>query len=458
METIFQSVNPATQSALHAYTLERLDVIHNKIEGAAQAFKSWKKVPLEEKKQAFLRMSTILKNQRKELALLMTQEMGKPIKQSLGEIAKCAWLCEYYAENAADFLKPKTIQTEQSISQVVYQPLGVILEIMPWNFPFWQVFRCAVPTMLVGNTVLLKHAPNVSACALKIQELFVEASFPEHTFQYVLADVDQVQSILEHPAVQGVALTGSLRAGKAVGALAGQNIKKCVLELGGSDPFVVLADANLEKAAKAAVQSRMHNSGQTCISAKRFIVEQSVADTFLTLVKKEIEALRIGDPLDLRTDLSAMARPDLVEKLQEQFEVSVEMGAHIELMGGRMGNTNYFKPAILSNLSKGMPAYDDELFGPLIALFTVDNIQEAIDLANDSIFGLGASVWTNDEGKAILLAQEIETGNVAINQVLRSDPRVPFGGIKQSGFGRELGKEGMLEFVNIKSINKSIDM
>lgn len=455
METTFQSINPVTQVLLRTYQPEDQTAIMEKVEKAAARFKTWRKVALEEGRVLFLKMADLLRKTQRENASLITEEMGKPIRQAWAEVEKCAWLCEYYAQNATTFLSPQVVKREDALNKVIYQALGVILEIMPWNFPFWQVFRCAVPAILAGNTVLLKHAPNVSTCALRIQEIFEQVGFEQGVFQCILAQVNQIPSIVAHEAVQGVALTGSLGAGKVVGALAGQNIKKCILELGGSDPIVILEDADLKKASKAAVQSKMYNSGQTCIAAKRFIVQKSIAKEFLSLVKAEIARLHIGDPMDLRTDLSAMARPDLVEQLQNQLEDSVKMGATTVLEGGRAGSSNYFEPVILSNLSKGMPAYDDELFGPLIAFFEVDSIQEAIHLANDSNFGLGASVWTSDSQKAEKLALEIETGNLAINQILRSDPRMPFGGIKQSGFGRELGREGILTFVNIKSIFQS---
>lgn len=452
MTNEFQTINPANQEVLRTYELMSWDIVKLKIDKGQEQFQHWSKLSFPERASCFNTIAKLLRERKEKYAALITSEMGKPIVQAIAEIEKCAWVCEYYAKNAEAFLESTTIKTEFQKSYLVYQPLGVILQIMPWNFPFWQVFRFAAPALMAGNVTLLKHAPNVLGCAQAIEELFLDAGFPPETFQQLVIPVDWVQQILEDQSVQGVALTGSIQAGAAVGELAGKNIKRCVLELGGSDAFVVLEDANLEQAAKEAVLSRMHNTGQTCISAKRFIVVKNVAKEFKRLVLSEIEQLTIGEPTNSNTQLAVMARPDLIQNLERQVQKSVEMGAKLELEGGRKKGTNYYYPQLLSNIKKGMPAYEEELFGPTIAFFEVEDEKDAIRLVNDTIFGLGASVWSQNIQKAEELALQLEVGAVAINQLLKSDPRIPFGGIKRSGIGRELGKLGLLEFVNIKSV------
>jgi len=452
MSTLFQTTNPVNNHKLQAYQKESEEGLSSALLRADESFVTWRSLSFSERAVFFYKIEELLQKNAEEYAQMITQEMGKPITQSKSEIEKSAWVCRYYATHAEAFLQPQSIEADYTKSYVAYQPLGAILQIMPWNFPFWQVFRFSVPALMAGNVTVLKHAPNVLGCARLIEDIFQQAGVPKGVFQQLVIDVEQVPEVISHPAIQGVALTGSVRAGSAVGALAGQHIKQLVLELGGSDAFVVLEDADLPQAAKVAVRSRMNNSGQTCISAKRFIVEESVAEAFKQLVKKEIAQLNIGAPLDPATNISAMARPDLAEALQKQVDKSIEMGAVSEIGGGRQGDTNYFHPMLLSNIQKGMPAYDEELFGPVIAFFTVANEEEAIALANDSIFGLGATVWSQDIEKAESVALQIEVGAVAINKVMSSDPRIPFGGIKQSGIGRELGKDGIFEFVNVKSI------
>ncbi|MGH1335842.1 MAG: NAD-dependent succinate-semialdehyde dehydrogenase [Aureispira sp.] len=450
--TIHYSINPLTNSIIAEHEEETWEAIAQKITSSQIAFDSWRQKSFEERGVYFKRAAALLRSKKETYAALMTNEMGKLHQQGLAEVEKCAWVCEYYADKAAEFLAAETLVTEQKSTLVHYQPLGTILQVMPWNFPFWQVFRFAAPTLMAGNVTLLKHALNVLGCAKAITALFKEAGFPDNVFQDVIANNEQVAKILEATTVQGVALTGSVGAGKAVGRLAGNQLKTAVLELGGSDPFIVLKDADLAKAAKVAVQSRMNNSGQTCISAKRMIVEAPVADAFLRLVKEEIKKLVVGAPDEPTTNIGALARMDLAENLQQQVEQSVALGATIEIDGGHQEGTCYFHPMLLTNVQKGMPAYEEELFGPVAVFFKVKDIEEAITLANDSIFGLGGTVFSKDEAVAQAVALRLEVGAVSINKIMSSDPRVPFGGVKQSGIGRELGREGVRTFVNLKAI------
>ena len=450
--TVYHSINPLTNQLLETYQQENREQILKKIEQADTAFQSWRNQSFELRGQYFIHAAKVLRSNKERFAQMITDEMGKPYEQSKAEVEKCAWVCEYYVKNAANFLKPESIEADYKSTVVHYQPLGTILQIMPWNFPFWQVFRFAAPTLMAGNVTLLKHAPNVLGCAQLIQTVFEEAGFPRHIFQQVIASHEQVEEILAVESVRGVALTGSVRAGKAVGQLASRHLKVMVLELGGSDPFIVLKDANLVLAAQTAVKSRMHNSGQTCISAKRFIVEEAVADEFLALVKKEMQQLVIGNPNDKATSISVLARMDLAETLQQQVDQSIALGAKVEVAGGHQKGSCYFRPMLLSNIQKGMPAYEEELFGPVATFFRVKDVDEAIALANDSVFGLAATVFSQDEKVAQSVALRLDVGAVCINKIMSSDPRVPFGGVKESGIGRELGKEGIRTFVNLKSI------
>lgn len=451
-ETIIRTINPINNQLIKEYTLETWEEVADKLKQAEVAFHQWKRQSYPQRAAFFMEMAKILRENAKLYGEQMTLEMGKPIQQSIAEVEKCALVCEFYAKNGADFLADQQIETEFSKSYVTYQPLGTVLQVMPWNFPFWQVFRFAAPALMAGNVTVLKHASNVVGCGTLIQEIFDKAGFPKGVFQNLIIDSALVGDILAQKSVHGVALTGSVPAGKAVGALAGKNLTECVLELGGSDPFIVLKEADLPKAAKVAIQSRMHNSGQTCISAKRFIVEESVAEEFMVLLKEEMSKLVVGDPMDKATNISVLARTDLAEELQVQVNQSVEMGAVVEFSGGHKKGTNYFYPMLLSNIQKGMPAYEQELFGPVGAFFVVKNATEAVALANDSIFGLAATVWSEDEAAALAVAHQLEVGAVAVNKLMSSDPRIPFGGVKQSGVGRELGREGILGFVNLKSI------
>jgi succinate-semialdehyde dehydrogenase/glutarate-semialdehyde dehydrogenase len=395
----------------------------------------------------------LLRGHKEELARLMTLEMGKIFRESLSEVEKCAWVCEFYARNAEQFLAEEIIDTDASISYVVFQPLGVILAVMPWNFPFWQVFRFAAPALMAGNAAVLKHASNVPGCALAIEDLFRTAGFPESLFRTLLVTSGEVKSLIRHPAVRAVTLTGSEPAGKEVAAEAGKQIKKTVLELGGSDPFIILDDCDLELTVKNAVSSRLVNQGQSCIAAKRFLVMQPVLDEFIRRLKGAFHDLKMGDPLDQSTDIGPLARADLVDDLDRQVSASVSAGARLIAGGKRLAEKgNYYHPTILSEVRKGMPAFDEETFGPLLAIIPVQSEEEAIALANDSPFGLGGSIWTADTIRGERIARRIESGSVFVNGMMKSDPRLPFGGIKRSGYGRELGSYGIREFVNIKTI------
>lgn len=451
-KTIHYSINPLTNKIIAEHEEETWESIAQKIKQSEDAFASWHQLTFEERGAYFKEAAKLLRKNSKKYAQIMTDEMGKLHLQGVAEAEKCAWVCEYYADHAGRFLQPEHIATEHKSTTIYYQPLGTILQVMPWNFPFWQVFRFAAPALMAGNVTLLKHASNVLGCAKVIEGIFEEAGFPKHVFQHLIPSNDQVEKILGEEAVQGVALTGSVGVGKIIGRIAGSNLKTSVLELGGSDPFVVLKDADLPKAAKIAVQSRVHNSGQTCISAKRFIVEAPVASEFLRLVKKEMKALVVGDPNKKETQVGVLARMDLAEGLQQQVDKSIAMGAKVEVEGGHKKGTCYFQPMLLTNVQKGMPAYEEELFGPVAALFVVKDAEEAITLANDSIFGLAGTVFSEDEMAAREVALRLEVGAVCINKMMSSDPRVPFGGVKQSGVGRELGREGVRTFINLKSV------
>ena len=403
------------------------------------------------------RMHTIadlLETNKNQYAAIITLEMGKPIREAIAEIEKCVTTCRYFAENAKHFLKDNVIHTENSLSMVSHQPIGTILAIMPWNFPFWQVFRFAVPAIMAGNTVILKHAPTVPQCAQAIEELFHNAHFPEGIFQNIMLEENKVKWLIEDPRVHAVTFTGSASTGAKVAELSGKNIKKTVLELGGSDAFIVLDDANVKEAAKIAAQSRMINCGQSCIAAKRFIIAKSIAREFTMLMADHIRALRVGDPTDPITDIGPMARPDLVLNLERQVRESIKLGAQIVTGGSRpiIGVGNYFYPTLLINCHKGMPVFDEEVFGPVAPIATVDNLNEAIAVANDTPYGLGASIWTTDTDKAMRVARQLHVGVTAINTLVQSDARLPFGGVKKSGYGRELSEYGIREFTSTKTI------
>ncbi len=449
-----QSINPWTGKVVKEFSLLSPTEIENKIDLSSKAYLSWKNTSISDRVELLKKVGEILRKNQEEYARLITLEMGKIIRESRAEIEKCAWACDYYAENAEEFLSPEKISLpDGKKAKILHQPLGAILAVMPWNFPFWQVFRFAAPTLMAGNVGILKHASNVPQCALAIESIFREAGFPEGVFQSFLIDTKATLSLLENDRVKAVSLTGSEKAGAAVASAAGKNIKKSLLELGGSDPFIVLADADISKAAEIAVKARMVNFGQSCIAGKRFIIEESVYEYFLKKFNENLSQLKFGDPMEENSDFACMARPDLASELYEQVEKSVKMGAKI-LYGGQKPKEGSaeFTPTILTDIPKNSPAFSEELFGPVATIFKVKNAAEAIRIANSTEFGLGSSIWTSDLIRGELLAAEIESGAVFLNSIVASQPALPFGGIKKSGFGRELGRMGILEFVNSKTV------
>jgi len=448
-----QSINPATGEILESFKETSGQELDRILMGAHAAFLQWREVPFARRAQRMREAAQILRTRRAEYARTMTLEMGKPIVQGEAEVDKCAWVCEYYADHAEAFLAEQPRETEASRSYVRFDPLGPVLAVMPWNFPFWQVFRFAAPALMAGNAGVLKHASNVPRCALAIEEVFREAGFPRGLFSTVLVGSSAVAALIANPRIVAVTLTGSDRAGSKVAEQAGRELKKTVLELGGSDPFIVLADADLAAAARTAAEARLINSGQSCIAAKRFIVVEPVADQFLDRFLDELRSRRMGDPLVRGTQVGPQARLDLRDSLHEQVAESVKRGAKL-LLGGEVpaGKGAFYPPTLLAAVDKGMPAFDEETFGPVAAVIRAKDAADAVRLANDSAFGLGASLWTQDRARAERMAAQIEAGSVFVNGVVKSDPSLPFGGIKRSGYGRELSEYGIREFVNIKSV------
>ncbi len=445
-----KSIFPYDQTLIQEYPLITREEIGKKLKTSGKAYEHWRNLPFNKRAEILLKAGQILKEKSGELATLITNEMGKVKKEAVGEVEKCAWVCEYYAQNAERILKDKVVDAGLNQSFIAYEPIGTVMAVMPWNFPFWQVFRFAAPTLMAGNTGMLKHASNVMGCGNAIQQVLLEAGAPDGLFQHVIVGVEDLEYIVADNAIKAVTLTGSEKAGASFASLAAKNIKKPVLELGGSDAFIVCADADIKKAAEVAVQSRMQNAGQSCIAAKRFIVVQNVLDQFINEVTSIIEKLHQGNPFDANVTTGPMARIDLAETLNEQMKNSIKKGAKL-IVGGEMNGAN-FSPALVTQITEDMPAFCEETFGPLAPIIGVKNEVEAISMANKSSFGLGSSIWTTDTDKGISLARKIEAGSVYINSMMKSDPRFPFGGIKRSGFGRELGNEGMMEFVNIKTI------
>jgi succinate-semialdehyde dehydrogenase/glutarate-semialdehyde dehydrogenase len=446
----FKSIFPFDQTEIAEYKIMSNAEIDTALINAEKVFPYWSNQPFEERAEVLRNVADLLLERKEKLATLITNEMGKVVKEAIAEIEKCAWGCNFYADNAQQFLKDEIIQTNYKKSFVAFQPIGAVFAIMPWNFPFWQVFRFAAPTLMAGNVALLKHAPNVCGCSLAIQELFEEAGADYGVFQSIIADTDVTTKILSNNIVQAVSLTGSEKAGSSVASIASAQIKKSVLELGGSDCFIVLNDADLQKAAEVAVASRMQNAGQSCVAAKRFIVVEDVFDDFVDAVKANIQRLKQGNPFDASTTTGPLARLDLAEKLDNQVKRSVANGAEI-ILGGTVEGCNY-QPTFLMNIHKGMPAFDEEIFGPVFCLIKAKNEDEAIALANDSRYGLGGNLWTKNIDKGIDLAKKISSGSVFINSMVKSEPALPFGGVKKSGYGRELSRHGILEFVNMKTI------
>ena len=446
----FKSVNPYNGEELASYSSLTETELLGKIEQSEKAYSDWKETSLQKRCTLIQKVASILTENAHEYAEMITLEMGKPISESLAEVKKCAWVCEYYAENAQAFLSDTIIKTDASKSFVTHIPIGTVLAIMPWNFPFWQVFRFAAPTLLAGNTALLKHASNVFGSAEMIEDIFIKAGVPAGVFQNLIVHHDTTETILAHNSVQAVSLTGSERAGSAVAALAGKHIKKSLLELGGSNAFIVWEDADIDTAVNTALVARMLNCGQSCIAAKRFILLDGIYDEFVTKFTEGIRTMKSGDPLMKDTQVGPLARVDLADELQKQVKESVQKGAKLLLGGGQ--KDAYHEPTILGDVIPGMPAFDEETFGPLAAMIRARSIDEAFDLANKSKFGLGLTVCTRDIERALSYANRVPDGAYFINELVKSDPRLPFGGTKKSGYGRELSLDGILEFVNRMTI------
>jgi succinate-semialdehyde dehydrogenase/glutarate-semialdehyde dehydrogenase len=452
------SINPATGETLKTFeSLSDLQ-LEEKLQRAAGIFPDHRHTSFAERVHMMMRAAEILEHEKQEFARVMTLEMGKPIKAAVSEAEKCALVCRYYAENAEKHLADEIVETNATKSYVRFQPLGIVLAVMPWNFPFWQVFRFAAPALMAGNVGLLKHASNVPQCALAIEDVFRRAGFPEGAFQTLLIGAETVQRVIEDARVTAVTLTGSEPAGRSVASIAGKQIKKTVLELGGSDPFIIMPSADLEAAVTTAVKARTINNGQSCIAAKRFIVHTQIYEEFEKRFVEIMKALRVGDPMDEATDIGPLATEQILKDLEEQVRVSVAAGAKILTGGhkfkaaGNLSLGNFYEPTVLVDIPKGSPAYADEIFGPVASLFRVGGSDDAIELANATPFGLGAAAWTNDDAERKRFVDELEAGSVFINGMVASDPRLPFGGVKHSGSGRELGEFGIREFVNVKTV------
>jgi len=448
-----ESINPATGQVIETFSEHTRGQVQEILASAEEAFRSWRERPFSERAARMRNAARVLRDHAAGHARTMTLEMGKTSGEALAEVEKCAWVCEHYAGSAEAILAKEVIEASYTRSYVRFDPIGPVLAVMPWNFPYWQVFRFAAPALMAGNTGILKHASNVMGCALKIEEIFAKAGFPENVFRALLIPSGPVADLIDSPVIRAVTLTGSNPAGSQVAGRAGKALKKTVMELGGSDPFIVLADADLERAAAVGATARLLNCGQSCIAAKRFIVEKGALDAFLALFKAEFEKKTVGDPLDGKTDVGPMAREDLLLELDDQVKRSVAAGARVVIGGGRLPRDGaFYAPAILAGVREGMPAFDEEIFGPVAAVIEADGADHAVALANESDFGLGASIWTRDTALAEKLAARIESGCVFINDMVKSDPRLPFGGVKLSGYGRELSHYGIKEFVNIKTV------
>ena len=447
------SINPTTGQTLKTFDALSANQIGEKLQLAANTFRSYRRTPFAERTRMMLRAAEILETRKNEFAKVMTTEMGKPLKAAVSEAEKCAWVCRYYAETAHEHLADKVVETNARKSYVRFQPLGPVLAVMPWNFPFWQVFRFAAPALMAGNVGLLKHASNVPQCALAIEEIFRDAGFPAGAFQTLLIGANEVEGILNDARVVAATLTGSEPAGRSVASIAGKQIKKTVLELGGSDPFIVMPSANLNEAVTIAVKARTINNGQSCIAAKRFIVASEIYEEFERRFVSEMQKLKIGDPMEDSTDIGPLATPQIVNDLDEQVKRAVASGARVLTGGNKLNRPgNFYEPTVLVNVDLNAPVSCEEIFGPVAMLFRASNIDEAIRIANATTFGLGSAAWTNDSKEQAQFIDELEAGCVFINGMVASDPRLPFGGVKSSGYGRELAQFGIREFVNIKTV------
>ena len=445
-----KSINPFTNRLIEEFEEFPEGKLEEILTRSAGAFENWKKTKFGYRETLMNKVARLLIENRIEYAESVTAEMGKPVSESMAEVEKCAWVCDYYAKNAESFLRSESVDTDADMSYISYEPLGTVLGIMPWNFPFWQVFRFAVPTLMAGNTVLLKHASNVQICARHIEHIFTAAGFPGSVFQNLVIGSDKVGKIIEHDIVRAVSLTGSELAGQKVAETAGRKIKKTLLELGGSNAFVILEDADIEKAVETGIKARMQNAGQSCIAAKRFIVHEMVIEKFIALFKEKLSEIHQGDPMDVKTGIGPLASIHQAETVESQVRISVGMGARIIAGGDR--DQAFFPPTLLVDVKPGMPVFDEEVFGPVAPVILARNTKEAVTLSNKTKFGLGVSLFTNDVKKAKDLIPEFEDGAVFINALVKSDPRLPFGGTKQSGFGRELAIHGIREFVNVKTV------
>jgi succinate-semialdehyde dehydrogenase/glutarate-semialdehyde dehydrogenase len=450
----YKTLNPTTGKTEKTFKDHSSKEAEERLGKASLMFEQWRRMAFSVRGKHLESVARVLEESKGEFADLITTEMGKPIMQSVGEIEKCAWVARHYAEFGARMLQDEHVDTDAEESFVTYEPLGVILGVMPWNFPFWQVFRFVAPTIMAGNVVVIKHASNVPQCALAIEEVFKAAGVPEGVFQTLLVSSSRLDRLIENDRVAAVTLTGSEKAGIEVARLAGKVVKKAVLELGGSDPFIVLREANLKRAAEMAVEARIINTGQSCIAAKRFIVEKTVAPTFLKLFKEQLKNVTVGDPKNPENMIGPLAKEEILKRLDEQVRSSVKRGAKVEVGGGRMSRRGlFYKPTLLTNVKPDMAVFSEEVFGPVAAFVIAEDDQDAIRLANSSKYGLGAAVWTESKEQAIRIARALDVGTVIINGVVHSDPRLPFGGVKRSGYGRELGVVGIREFVNIKAIS-----
>lgn len=450
----FATINPASGESLREYPFFSPGQVEAVVEAAASAQREWRRTPVEERARIVSGAATVMRDRERKLAEIATQEMGKPVGEAVAEVRKCALALEYYGEHGAAFLRDRAVETEARKSYVAFEPLGLVLAVMPWNFPFWQVVRAAAPALVAGNGVLLKHAPNVPCCALQIEEAFRAAGLPAGLFANLFVDVPEVGRLVRDRRVQGVTLTGSTRAGRSVAGIAGAEVKTCVLELGGSDPYVVLEDADLPRAADACVAGRLVNGGQSCVAAKRFVVHEAVAGEFAEAVVDRMKRVRVGEPMADATDVGPMAREDLRDHLASQVDRSVAAGARL-LLGGRVPDVPgwYYPATVLAGVAPGMPAYDDELFGPVASIVRAESEAEALRIANDTAYGLGAAVFTRDLERGERIARTgIDAGTCFVNDFVKSDPRLPFGGVKASGIGRELSEFGIREFVNVKTV------